>query len=183
MKHILEYNDAIRNMYQVHGVEGFYKKFGQEYHNPHESKIVKSLYDIIDNWNLDLSNVLDLAAGGGEVTKCLIEKGYNNVEGIDPYTCELYTNTTEKPCYKDTFESIANNGFKKKYSTIFCSFALHLIEPSYLNNLLFQIAYSSEDFVILSPTKKPNIKNSVLELQESKKMNGIWARWYKSPTL
>jgi 2-polyprenyl-3-methyl-5-hydroxy-6-metoxy-1,4-benzoquinol methylase len=135
---------------------------------------------ILNNWSLDYSSVLDLAAGGGEISRFLISKGYDNIEGIDPYTHDLYKKVTGKECKKSTFEEIAMKGFNKEYSTIFCSYALHLIEPSYLETFLWQVQRSCKDFIILSPNKRPYIEDSFLIEFNNVKIGDVRVRWFKT---
>jgi len=167
-------------MYQKHGIEGFYKKYGKEYHNPHEPQINKVVKHIVNSLPLDLSKILDLACGSGEVTVALMEEGYNNIEGIDPYTKELYEERTKKNCKSLTFEDIAKKGLKEDYSTIFCSFALHLLDESYLDTLIYQLSLSCKDFIVLSPHKRPIIKETeFITLKDSFKIDDVLVRWYK----
>lgn len=72
--------DSIRDKYQKYGIKNFYQFHSGEYKNPHEKSIEKSLNYIYNNWNLDFTNVLDLACGKGEVTKSLEKIGINNIE-------------------------------------------------------------------------------------------------------
>ena len=45
-------------------------------------------------WPIDLSNVLDLAAGSGEITIALEERDVKKIHGIDPYTFEAFKSRT-----------------------------------------------------------------------------------------
>jgi len=117
--------ESIRGEYEKHGVDGYYKYHGNEYKNPHEDKLQHAMDWVIENWPIDFSNVLDMSAGGGEMTKMLMDHGYTNVEGSDPYTCTLYVRETGKYCHDISFDELMSNGLDKKYSTIICSYALH----------------------------------------------------------
>jgi len=79
-------------------------------------------------WQPDLSHVLDLAAGSGEVTLLLRERGVSRVDGIDPYTAEAYRQRTNQEAEPLTFADIAAGSLAgRRYSLIVCSFALHLL--------------------------------------------------------
>ncbi len=148
----------IRPAYEEHGVTGFYQQFGSSYRNPHETIIQSLLKRVSLEWKLDLSNVLDLACGSGEVTLVLQELGAN-VSGIDPYTFEAYLERTKLKAENFTFNDIANGLLEgRAYSLIVCSFALHLVEVSKLPMLMFQLAQITNTLVILTPHKRPQIK-------------------------
>ena len=52
----------------------------------------------------------------------------------------------------------ANGKLEEKFDVIFCSFALHLAEDSLLPNILYNLSQISNNLVILTPHKKPDIK-------------------------
>ena len=62
---------SLRGQYERHGAKAYYEQFGQDYRNPHESIIIQSLAAACKAWPLDLTHVLDLAAGSGEATLAL----------------------------------------------------------------------------------------------------------------
>ena len=82
--------DSIRSKYQKYGVKNFYEWNFDQYNNPHEPIIQKSIKFVNDNWKVNFNKSLDLAAGNGEVTKTLINLGYNNIDACDAYSCEYY---------------------------------------------------------------------------------------------
>lgn len=154
-----ENNDSVRSKYQKYGVKNFYKWYYDQYNNPHEPIIKKAIQYINNNWDVDFSNTLDLACGTGEVTRILVDLGYNNIEGVDAYSCDFYNKKTNKNCEPISFDDIIKGNLDdKKYSIIVCSFALHLLEPSKLPIFLYKIAQISNQLLILSPHKKPEIK-------------------------
>lgn len=160
--------DAIRTEYEDMGVEDFYKKKGNEYINPHLGDIEKSVRRIDHNSFVDMSNVLDLACGTGEVTNILNDLDYYNIEGVDLYLCNEYEKNTEYKCTELSFQDIQQGKLKdKKYSTIFCSYALHLADKSILHDLLWELSLISDYLVIISPTKKPEISEDSWELEHS----------------
>ncbi len=157
--------ESIRTEYEDLGVEDFYKKKGNEYTNPHLKYIEESIKTIVDLGIVNLSKVLDLGSGTGEVTNELNNLGYYNVEGLDLYLCDEYENNTGYKCMEMSFDDIQQGKLKdKKYSTIICSYALHLADKSILHDLLWELSLISEYLVILSPTKKPEISEDSWEL-------------------
>lgn len=172
--------ENIRGKYQKYGVENFYKYHSSKYINPHEPIINKSIKYIDKELDIDFSNVLDLAAGTGEITNALMELGYNNIEGLDPYTCEIYKKRTGKNCYKMSFDDIMKGNLNKKYSSIICSFALHLTDKSKLPMIIWRISEMTNDFILMSPHKRPIIKNNWgLELKKSLNINRVKIKYFK----
>lgn len=179
MKNYENFLESIRQKYQDFGVDNFYKNYANEYINPHEPIIKKSLIYINDNWNIDFSNVLDLAAGSGEVTKTLMELGYDNIEGLDPYTYKLYEERTGKFCHRMSFDDIMKGNLQKNYSCIICSFALHLADVSKLPMIIWNISQMTKNFIILSPHKKPIIKEEWgMKLKKSVEIDRIKIRYF-----
>ena len=150
---------AIRHEYEAHGVAGFYQSAGSEYRNPHEPQVRHSILSAVRDWKMDLSNVLDLAAGSGEATLALREAGAARVEGIDPYTFEAYRRRTGQIAGRETFEQIAQGALAgRDYSLIVCSFALHLIDPSRLPRVALQLALIADQLLVLTPHKRPEVR-------------------------
>ena len=50
----------IRSEYQKYGVENFYQYHFDQYKNPHESIIEKSINIINDNWIINFNNIISL---------------------------------------------------------------------------------------------------------------------------
>lgn len=165
--------DSVRNGYEELGVDNYYKKNSLTYTNPHELKIYNLLNDFLDH-NIEMnkeSKILDLCCGSGEITRFLLDKGYENIIGLDPYTNELYKEKTNKNCIDLNFKDISNGKLNESFDIIFCSFALHLAEESMLPNILYNLSLITENLVILTPHKKPDIKlyfNLVDELYQDK---------------
>jgi SAM-dependent methyltransferase len=146
----------IRPKYEELGVEGYYSTHGSSYRNPHEKQIHALLETMLPH--LDLSNVLDLACGSGEVTIKLLEHGAT-VSGMDPYTQQAYLARTGLTAEQHSFEDIAGGSLAGRgYSLVVCSFAMHLCEPSRLPNLVYNVAQISPKLLILSPHKRPRFK-------------------------
>ena len=176
MKYIKEY--GIRDEYTKMGVENFYKANKNSYINPHLENIHLCLDFIADK--IQITNFLDLACGNGEVTSYLETKNITNGVGCDPYLSESYERNTGKECLKDSFENISNNGLNNFYQTIICSYALHLCDKSYFNNLLFNLALNCEYFILISPSKYPVITEDYFELIDSIIINKTHCKIFKS---
>ena len=154
---------ALRHHYEEHGVEGYYSQFGADYRNPHEPIIREVIQEAVRYWKLNLTHVLDLACGSGEVTLALTEiagdPGCGQIDGIDPHTGEAYLARTGKQAEAISFEQIAAGALAgRQYSLIVCSFAMHLIDESWLPVLLAQLGFVSDCLLILTPHKRPEIK-------------------------
>lgn len=155
---------SIRHHYEKDGVVNFYKKHGSIYCNPHEEGIKKAV-NVWINENERPSKIIDLACGGGEVTRVFQPLG-TTILGIDPFTTELYEKRTGLKALPLSFENIEENGLPEnlKADAIFCSFALHLTEESRLPRLLWQLSQAAKKLVVITPHKKPNI-NCFWDLQ------------------
>jgi SAM-dependent methyltransferase len=152
-------DSAIRAAYEQYGVEGFYQRFGGSYRNPHERVIRATLREAVARWDLPLDHVLDLACGSGEVTLALRELGCAAIDGIDPYTHQAYAARTSQPAEPITFEQIAVGALAaRSYSTIVCSFALHLVALSRLPALATQLSLISTALLVLTPHKRPQLR-------------------------
>ena len=152
---------AIRKEYEQHGVRGFYEQFGEEYRNPHEAAICSALHKGLSRWQVDLSRVLDLACGSGEITIALQELGCTSIDGIDPYTVEAYRARTGKQAEPLTFEQIAEGALEgRRYNLIVCSYALHLLPVSRLPVLAYQLQRLAPALIILTPHKRPQLREA-----------------------
>lgn len=173
---------SIRHEYEAHGVAGFYHQSGGDYRNPHEPQIRESLQAIARTWPVDLSNVLDLAAGSGEVTLALRELGAGHIDGIDPFTFEAYLLRTGSVAGRQTFEQIAAGALSgRRYSLIVCSFAMHLIERSRLPGLCETLSQLSGALLILTPHKRPEIRRDWgWKLTDEKVVQRVRSRLYRS---
>ena len=151
-------SESIRSKYEQFGTREFYERHGDEYRNPHEPIVRRLLEVAVATWQLDLSAVLDLACGSGEVTLTLAALGATRIDGIDPFTGDAYRTRTGRAAEAITFEAIAAGALaRRRYSLIVCSFALHLIEASRLPQLLFELSRASDALVVLTPHKRPII--------------------------
>jgi SAM-dependent methyltransferase len=152
-------DEALRLQYEHHGVEGYYAQFGGEYRNPHEQRVRAALHAAVAAWRPDISRVLDLACGSGEATLALRELGASVVEGVDPYTAQAYQSRTGQSVESLTFEAIAAGALAgRRYSLVVCSYALHLLEPSRLPRLAYQLSRVAPGLLVLTPHKRPAIQ-------------------------
>jgi SAM-dependent methyltransferase len=177
-----EASSSIRCEYERHGAKTYYQQFGATYRNPHEPIVIKSVLLAVQRWPLDLSNVLDLAAGSGEVTLALRGAGATRVQGVDPYTAQAYQARTGQAAEELSFADIAAGAMAdRRYSLIVCSFALHLCEPSRLPALMAQLRHVSDLMLILTPHKKPEIRKAWgWELVEEIVVERVRSRWYRA---
>jgi len=178
MRYLKTWNESIRSKYVEMGVDDYYKSNKSEYKNPHSPRVIKSL-DYV-NSIIDIGYFLDLSCGDGVVSEYLKSKGLNNFKGSDPHFYDIYQDKFNKECFDYSFEDISNNGLNEKFDTIICSYALHLCPKSYLNNLLYQLSLSCENFVIISPSKYPIITEDYFELTDSEVIDRTHVRIYKS---
>jgi len=153
---------AIRHAYEKYGVNGYYSQYGSDYRNPHEARLTIIVRQLVEKWNLKpTERILDLACGSGEITLILRQLGFQYINGIDPYTDAAYEKRTGTPIHaKWTFEQIANGCLESEneiYDIIICSFAAHLIQPSYLSLVMIQLRFVAKKLIILTPHKRPQL--------------------------
>lgn len=149
---------SIRSAYEQYGSRAYYRVHGHDYRNPHEAAIRQTVTAALDHWSLDLSHVLDLACGSGEVTLALREAGAERVIGIDPFTGDAYLRRTGQRAESLLFEDVAQGALDdREYSLIVCSFALHLIESSRLPALMYRLCAIAPRLLIITPHKRPQL--------------------------
>lgn len=171
-------NDSVRAGYEELGIEGYYKRHCEDYSNPHIS-IIKELIDISNCIQYLGNNILDLCCGSGEITNILKDSNFN-IEGLDPYTAPAYKKNTGKECLVYDFKDIVQGALQnRRYDTIICSYAMHLCEESMLNNLLYQLSLIANTLIIITPHKRPEVKNWWKEI-ESFKHKGITLKIYRT---
>jgi hypothetical protein len=150
---------SIHGQYAELGVRQYYETHGATYRNPHEPIIHELLALAMQTWHPDLSHVLDLACGSGEATLALRPLGAGRIDGLDPYTGSAYQARTGQAAEAITFEQIAGGALSgREYSLIVCSFALHLIQVSWLPAVCYQLSQTSTALLILTPHKRPDLK-------------------------
>jgi SAM-dependent methyltransferase len=172
---------SIRPQYEELGVTGFYESQGATYRNPHEAIIKRLLERVVTQWRIELTDVLDLACGSGEVTLALRDLGAR-VSGADPFTGAAYLQRTGLEAEALSFDDICGGALEdRRYSLIVCSFALHLADPSRLPTLAHQLARVSASLLILTPHKRPALKAEWgWTLEEETTLERVRARLYRS---
>ncbi|KAI8915586.1 hypothetical protein EDD86DRAFT_612 [Gorgonomyces haynaldii] len=196
--------ESMRQNYQQ-GVDKYYGEHGSQYRNPHYPDLLRTVACVMDYLSPHLqpqehytgqlmqpeaSNVLhmmDLACGSGEATLAIQQwvsrqdkfKGLS-VVAMDPFTADAFKERTGLDCRTDSFLDVSN-GLDVKVQVIVCSFALHLAPESLLYSLFMALGEATQYFVILSPHKKPIIKDPVsFELVHQGIENRIHFRIFKS---
>lgn len=160
------------------GVAGFYQKDGGTYRNPHEAIVRACFRQCVQDWNLDLTNVLDLACGSGEITLEVKSLG-GHATGIDPYTGQAYKERTGQDAIPLSFQSIASNGITGSYSLACCSYAMHLLDPSWMPMLLHQLGCVSPAILIMSPHKRPDLTRYGWDLVQTSIQSRVHACLYQ----
>lgn len=151
-------DNKIRPLYDQHGAEGYYREHAEAYENPHLPMIQQLLKR--NFYRLDCSgNVLDFAAGGGEVTLALMQLGAQNLAGCDPYTFALYEKKTGIQCLRHSFKDVVKNQILGPYSLIVSSFALHLCPIKDLFPLTWNLLQAAPTLVVITPHKRPELEN------------------------
>lgn len=144
------------------GVADHYREHGASYRNPHAPIIDRCMQVAAARWTLDLGHVLDLAAGSGEFTLA-IEHAVGRklkIDACDAFTIEAYAHRTGRPCERLSFEDIAAGTMRgNRYTLIGCSFAMHLCGVTQLPTLLLELSQIARQLVILSPHKRPIIRD------------------------
>lgn len=146
----------IRKLYEQFGAKEYYQQYGDFYQNPHESCITELLLQ--NEKRLDYSQILDFCAGSGEVSACIQALGYDNIQASDPYTHSLFTKKTGIDCQKWSFDDVVRGDLSGTYSTIICSFAMHLCEEQKLYPLVTNLFGHSQSLVIITPHKRPKLE-------------------------
>jgi len=151
--------NSIRAEYVRHGALGYYERFGAQYRNPHELAVRRAIHAAVAAWDLDLTRVLDLACGSGEVTLALRELGAQAIDGLDPYTGYAYQARTGQAAESVSFEAIAGGALDgRRYSLVACSYALHLLDVSRLPRLAYQLSRVASALVVFTPHKRPQLR-------------------------
>ena len=169
---------SVREGYELLGVDTYYQQHANDYCNPHFNTIEIMLKDYILSHDIG-EKILDFCCGSGEVTKILNECGTYHIEGNDPYTFSLYSKNTGNPCHKYSFKDVViGKMVNMHYDTIICSFAMHLCDMSMLDTLLYQLSSCTDNLIIVSPHKRPEI-NAWFELENSFERNRVKMKVYR----
>lgn len=153
--------DAIRNQYQELGVDAYYEQHGSVYENPHFRYIETLLQQ--NETRIDYGTTLDLCCGGGEVSMAIQTLGYQGFVGCDPFTTAAFERNLNQKAINLSFDDILKGKLEGRYSTIICSFAMHLCPEKQLFSLAFELLQHTQTLVIITPHKRPELE----------KLNGI----------
>jgi len=148
----------IRQQYETHGAEGYYRSHAEDYENPHFPQVRELVLRNYPSWNCGEGGVLDFCAGGGEVTLALREAGHRIISGSDPFTWELYQNNTGITCEKWSFEDIIKGAKIGHYRAVISSFAMHLCPEKDLFPLVWALFGAAPLLVIITPHKRPELE-------------------------
>ena len=150
--------ESVRAAYEAFGVEGWYAAEGDAYRNPHEDAIVALLAEVVPAWGLR-GPVLDLACGSGEATLALEALGVGPVTGADPFTGEAYRARAGREAEAVRFEDVAAGVLEgRSYGLVVCSYALHLVAPSWLPAVCLALARVTPALLVVSPHKRPELR-------------------------
>jgi 2-polyprenyl-3-methyl-5-hydroxy-6-metoxy-1,4-benzoquinol methylase len=150
----------IRTHYAESSVEVYYETYSDVYENPHFPYITTLLKQ--NTHRIDYTQVLDLSAGGGEVSMILKDLGHPNTTGTDPFTHQLYQKQLHTQCYQYSFEDIIKGKSDQAnwppFSAIICSFAMHLCPEKQLYPLTQKLFTHSPQIIIITPHKRPALE-------------------------
>lgn len=147
---------GIRDEYARLGVETYYQTKGDQYTNPHFEQVRQLLIE--NEKRIDYSNALDFCCGSGEVSLVLRELGYPLPTACDPYTHKAYQNNFDRTCLPFSFADVIRGKLKGQFSTIICSFALHLCPGKQHFPLVFNLFQCTDQLVVITPHKRPALE-------------------------
>ncbi|CAK9071533.1 unnamed protein product [Durusdinium trenchii] len=132
-------HDSVRDAYEELGAAGFYASKGASYVNPHEPRLSEALHIALDQWQEHLSSPLRAA---------------------DPYTFEAFERRVGRRCHHWSFQDVADGVLEEEpiYDLVLCSFALHLLERSWLTCTVSSLARRARLLVVATPHKRPLIE-------------------------
>ena len=151
-----EAGKSIRDQYADQGVENFYLEHGHDYVNPHLAQIKQLL--VQNEHRIDYSSALDFCCGGGEVTTVLEGLGFPNTIGCDPFTQQAFKNNTLKEALSFDFSDVIQGKLTGDFSSVICSFAMHLCPQDELFLLSYYLLEISPQIVIITPHKRPALE-------------------------
>ncbi|MEM9823643.1 MAG: hypothetical protein AAF985_21335 [Bacteroidota bacterium] len=147
---------AIRKQYEQLGVEAYYKQYGALYENPHFPFVRQLL--IQNQERINYQKALDFCCGGGEVALVLQELGFPDTVGCDPFTQAAFYKNLGRKALSYSFEEVIRGQLSGSWTSIICSFAMHLCPEKQLYPLVFQLFQCSPQLVILTPHKRPQLE-------------------------
>lgn len=152
---------SIRGAYASLGVERFYRERGDAYANPHAAVVHELIALCVSEWSLDVTRVLDLAAGAGEATQALLRCGAGEICAVDPFTVDAYRRATGRECRALSFAQIEGGAMAgERFSLVVCSFALHLVERSRLPGVCLALAMLAPTLLVITPHKRPQLRDA-----------------------
>lgn len=153
---------SVTEQYRDIGVNQYYSQFSETYENPHEKFVVKCLES---TFNPEWKSVLDLACGNGLVSKWVHRNhNANLIVGCDKFMSERYKKETGFDCYDLTFEEMTQDvtSIQKQFDVVICSYAIDLLDKSYIGALAWQLATIAKNVILIRPN------NHVLDI------HGCW---------
>lgn len=153
--------EAIRNRYAKKGISAYYREEGAWYANPHFPEVRALLRR--NAGRIDYTNAFDFCCGAGEASTAIRELGHALPTACDPYTGEAYRRRHDASCLPFSFDDVIRGALAGygPFSSVICSFALHLCPARQLFPLVFQLFQIAPQLVIITPHKRPDL--SVLE--------------------
>lgn len=157
---------GVRDEYANHpeGAEGWYRERGSTYVNPHEAAVVAAVTDALVSWpELFGGEILDLCCGSGEVTLALRAHGIDPaaITGCDPFTGAAYSARCKRDALPCSFADVADGALVgRAFTTIVCSYALHLCDASWLPSVCFALREVASNLVVITPHKRPELRTS-----------------------
>lgn len=140
------------------GADAYYTSAADDYSNPHYAEIERLLTVNAHRIGNPDETVLDFSAGSGEVSRVLMQAGFQQVSGSDPYTWALYEKQVGKPCLKLSFSDVIQTGLPQHYKAIVSSFALHLCPMEQLPALIWRLFEYAPLLVVITPHKRPELE-------------------------
>lgn len=150
-------------MYEKHGVSGYYSSHAADYDNPHKSSVAQLLNMV----HVSGETGIDLCCGNGLITMLL---PHINWLGVDPFMNDQYEKATGKKCIKSPIKDIISGRTSLPMcDVVVCSYAIDIIEQSYLQPMMFVLSNVSNTFITIRPNKK-EIQNNAWSLTEKIKV-------------
>lgn len=121
--------------------------------------------------------ILDLACGSGEVTLALRAAGVDRarIDGADPFTASAYLARTGAVASRWSFADVASGALgDRRWSSVVCSYGLHLCEPSWLAAVCVQLSLAAEHLIVVTPHKRPVIDPAWGWLPVDEHRDGPW---------
>ena len=198
-------SNSFRKNYEQ-GVDRFYEKNGNSYHNPHEPKLKRVFQLMLQKWGVEVVNfnrVLDLACGSGEVSAAIqtfftarnrsvvlgpinvndeIDPDKIYIEAADPFTHEAYEKRLGLVPQTYSFADVEGGILSdKQFDVTISSYAMHLIDQSRLFTTCQALALVSAKLIVISPHKRPEIAPSMgWTLEEEFTETKVHVKLYRS---